>query len=96
MYGRTHNLANRLCVVNTNWRHLSNGIPYIVCWYRITLSLLGGDLRFYPAVITRAVFICHGRAGPVLGLTLFNASLIMGQLLRSGPSLMGGEFSLKQ
>ena len=21
---------------------------YIICWYRITLSLLGGDLRFYP------------------------------------------------
>ena len=25
---------------------------YIVCWYRITLSLLGGDLRFYWVRVT--------------------------------------------
>jgi len=25
---------------------------YIVCWYRITLSLLGGDLQFYLTVNT--------------------------------------------
>ena len=33
-----------LLVFNNNNNFI---VLYIVCWYRITLSLLGGDLRFY-------------------------------------------------
>jgi len=42
---------------------------YIVCWYRITLSLLGGDLRFYRVMVGVSFILAHGRPCAILGYT---------------------------